>query len=97
MGSGCVWCGVISGLAAAVTDEGVLMTSALLWASATSGVNGLAGVPGASSGCAVVSCAEVSFVKTVGFSAGNTVDGASVTLGVLSKPGNIAKGRSGLR
>nr|AUN36570.1 hypothetical protein [uncultured bacterium] len=40
MGSGCVWCGVISGLAAAVTGEGVLMTSALLWASATSGVNG---------------------------------------------------------
>ncbi len=31
---------VIEHVAAAVTGEGVLMTSALLWASATSGVNG---------------------------------------------------------
>ncbi len=31
VGSGCVWCGVISGLASAVTGEGVPMTLALLW------------------------------------------------------------------
>lgn len=46
---------------------------------------------GALLGCVVVSCLEVSFVKSVGFFVGNTVDGVLVILGVLLKFGNIVK------
>ncbi len=88
--------GVISGLAAAVTDEGVLMTSAY------SGLL-LPAVLMAELVCRGrlrLCCCELlrsQFCEERWFLVGNTVDGASVTLGVLSKPGKSQKGHSGWR
>lgn len=91
VGSGCVWCEVISGLVVVVIGEGVLMIFVLFWVFVISGVNGWVGVLGVLLGCVVVSCVEVSFVKSVGFFVGNMVDGILVILGVLLKFGNIVK------